>query len=74
MKRIIYPVLGAEMAKRGIKQKAIGDLICVTESAISHKLHNDRKFTVDEAIKIQETLFPEIPVNELFKREKEVQL
>lgn len=69
MKNIFYPALEAEIRKRRIKKKDIAEMLCLKQNGFFYKLSGRRKFSVDEAIKIQETWFPDIPVNELFKHE-----
>lgn len=64
---VYFPTLEAEIAGRGIRKDKISKLLEVDYSTFGHKLNGERSFKLEEAIKIQETFFPDITVNELFK-------
>lgn len=61
-----YPKLESEIKTKGIKKKVIARLLDVDEVTIWHKTCGKRSFTVEQAILIQKTWFPEIPIEELF--------
>lgn len=67
---VYFPTLEAEIAKRGIKKKDIANRAGIEISTFYYKLNGTRPFTLDQALSIWETWFPDIPVNELFKHEK----
>lgn len=68
-----YNVLAEEMKKKKIKQRDIAMLLDEHECNISKKIIGmyssgyNAHFSLEEAIKIQEELFPDMSVNELFK-------
>lgn len=68
-----YNVLAEEMKKKKIKQRDIAILLDEHECNISKKINGmyssgyNAHFSLKEAIKIQEELFPDMTVNELFK-------
>lgn len=61
-----YPVLESEIKHKGIKKKTMAQLLGVDEVTFWHKTCGKRSFTVEQAILIQKTWFPEIPIEELF--------
>lgn len=68
-----YNVLAEEMKKKNIKQRDIANLLDEHECNISKKINGmyssgyNAHFSLEEAIKIQEELFPDMTINELFK-------
>lgn len=68
-----YNVLADEMKKKKINQRDIAILLDEHECNISKKINGmyssgyNAHFSLEEAIKIQEELFPDMSVNELFK-------
>nr|DAI29105.1 MAG TPA: transcriptional regulator [Caudoviricetes sp.] len=63
-----YPTLEAAIKRKGIKKKAIAKVLGVDEATIWHKTRGGRSFTVEQALLIQKTWFPEVPIDVLFKR------
>lgn len=59
-----------EIKKREIKHKAIQQELKISKAMFSRKIHGSRnaRFSVDEAIRIQAKFFPDLHVEELFKR------
>lgn len=66
---VYFPMLEAEMGRRGIQKEHFRQLLGIDYSSVSQKVNGHRKFLLEEAIKIQETYFPDISVNELFWHE-----
>lgn len=64
-----YPVLESEIILRKISKKDIYQLLDVQANTFTLKLNGNLRFSLDEAIRIQETFFPDISVNELFRHE-----
>lgn len=64
---VYYPTLEAKLAENGITKKSIRLLIAVNHATFCNKLNGKNDFLLQEAIKIQETYFPDISVNELFR-------
>lgn len=67
-KKIVYPALEAEISRHDIKKYAIAESLGIQAQTLSKKLGGEIKFTVDEAIQIQEQWFSDISVNELFRK------
>lgn len=63
---ILYPVLAGEIAKRGIKKKAIAASINVCPRSLSNRLVGKVPFTWPEATTIQKQFFPDITMDQLF--------
>ena len=64
-----YPFLEYEIKRKGIKKKAMA--LGVDEGTLWHKTCGKRSFTVEQAIFIQKTWFPETPIEVLFQHRKE---
>ena len=62
-----YPVLVGEIAKRGIKKKAIARSLGICDKALSNKLNGKTPFTWPEVRTIRHQFFPDIPPDVLFK-------
>lgn len=65
-----YTRLLSEIDKREIKHKAIQKALGIKASTLSVKMHGRRNanFSLEQAITIHEKFFPDIPIEELFKR------
>lgn len=65
-----YARLLEEISKREIKRKAIRKELGITKCTLSVKLHGRRNasFSLEQAIAIQQKFFPDVPIEELFKR------
>ena len=62
-----YPVLESEIILRNITKKEMREFLGVEQSTFVTKLNGTRRFSLDEAIRLQEEFFPDISVNELFR-------
>ena len=71
MKRIAYPELSGEMARRGDTQKTLGDLLGLTSSCISKRLSGEVEWSISEIDKICE--FYNKDYYALFKRSKDIE-
>lgn len=69
--KAVYPVLISEIAKRGIKKRAIASKIGVSERSFYNKLYGVSSFTWEEICVIADCFFPDMASNkdELFSRE-----
>jgi transcriptional regulator with XRE-family HTH domain len=65
MKRI-YPNLAAEMARKNITQKDIAKVLGVKQQTISGKLTGKTEFSIKDAFRIRDSLFPTLMVDYLF--------
>lgn len=65
-----YTRLLEEISKREIKHKAIQKELGIAKCTLSVKLHGSRNanFSLEQAIAIQQKFFPDVPIEELFKR------
>lgn len=60
-----YPTLETEIKRKRIKKKAIAQALGADEVTLWHKTCGKRSFTVEQAIFIQKTWFPETPIEVL---------
>ncbi len=65
----MYPNLKAEMARRNIEIQAIMDVTGKSRPAVSNNLNGRGSFTINEAIKIKNELFPTCSIDYLFSLE-----
>lgn len=63
-----YAVILTLIKQRNIKHKAIQEYLGISKTMLSRKLHGKSAINVDEAIRIHNTFFPDISVEELFKK------
>ena len=63
-----YLFLIGEMAKRSITKEALAKSLNLHRNAIAYKLKIG-SFSIEEAAKVQEKFFPDIPLNKLFQKE-----
>lgn len=67
---IKYPVLAGEIARRGIKKKAIAQACGLSEKSFYNRMAGKNPFTWPETRIIQSTFFPDIPKEKLFEDER----
>lgn len=58
--------LKCEMVKRRITNRKIAEVIGVCENTARKKISGQTKFQVPEAIKLRDTLFPDMSIEALF--------
>lgn len=63
----MYPNLEAELSRRGIKKKMLATIIETTQQTIYRKLSGEFPFTLKEALKIKDELFPLLSIEYLFE-------
>lgn len=63
--------LKAEMARNGVMNTDIQKLLGCTERTVTNKITGRTCFTVQEAIVIRDTFFPDLSIKYLFKAETE---
>lgn len=63
---VAYPVLAGEIAKRGIKKKAIAQSLGICDKALNNKLSGRTPFTWPEVQTITNRFFPDFRVDDLF--------
>ena len=64
-----YPVLEHEIILRNITKKEMREFLDIEQSSFVLKLNGARRFSLEEAIRLQEEFFPDVTVNELFRHE-----
>lgn len=52
MKKVVYPELAAEMARRGDYQKTLAKLLGLTEASVTGRLSGKTQWTIEEIEKI----------------------
>lgn len=68
----MYPNLNAELARRGIKRIDIAkDLYGGRTASVSEKLNGKYPLSLNEAMKIKNTYFPELELGYLFEKKEE---
>lgn len=66
--KTVYPVLEAEMAKRNIQKQQIAKSLGISMKAFSEKRNGNLGFWWSEVL-ILHSFFPDIPIEELMKKE-----
>ena len=64
-----HSTLIGEMAKKKITIEQIAKLLNIHRNSVANKLNGITDFTIEEAIQIQETFFPDWNLKELFRKE-----
>ncbi|MBC6678758.1 XRE family transcriptional regulator [Zhenpiania hominis] len=64
-----HSTLIGEMAKKKITIEQIAKLLNIHRNSVANKLGGSTAFTIEEAIQIQETFFPDCSLKELFRKE-----
>ena len=67
-KKVIYPELEAELARKGIRKTEVCKLLNIMPRTLSNKLNGVSHFTIEEAIQIQAQWFSDIPIERLFQQ------
>lgn len=62
----MYKNLEAEMARLGITRGNLAEILNVRYATIIEKMNGKSRFYYDEAMKIKNTLFPELSLEYLF--------
>ena len=62
----MYPNLKAEMARNNILIEKLMEVTGKSRSGVSNNLNGKGAFTVDEAIKIRNSIFPSMTIDYLF--------
>lgn len=64
--------LSAEMARYGISNADIQELLGCSNKTVSNKLANNSSFSINEAIKIRDAFFPGLRIEYLFAQAEQV--
>ena len=62
-----YPILAAEIAKRGIKKSVISSRLGISGRTLYNKMAGTVPFTWPEACQIRDTFFPDLGKDDLFQ-------
>ena len=65
----MYLTLKTEMARKKITGKEIAEKTGKNEGVISRKINGYTSFSVEEAILIRDLFFPELSVEDIFRKE-----
>lgn len=64
----MYQNLKLEMAKRDITNRKVAAILEIHENTAAYKLNGEGSFSIEEAFKLKEELFPMLDLKYLFKR------
>lgn len=64
--------LKGEMAKRNIKVEDIANELKIHRNSASNKINGDTSFSIEEAVKIKDTYFPDLSLKYLFEKSEAV--
>lgn len=70
MRGMVYRTLVGEIAKRGIKKKAIAESIGICGKSLNNKLNGNSPFTWPEVVTIRERFFPDMDTDYLFSTDQ----
>lgn len=68
----MYPNLDAELARRGLKRKDLAWIFKNRIATVSDKLNGKYPISLDEAFRIKNAYFPDLPMEYLFKRNDQI--
>lgn len=68
--KLAYSNLKAEMGRYDITAEAISKLLGIHRNSVANKLRGQSSFSIEEAVKIKNTFFPEFEYGYLFKSEQ----
>lgn len=69
----MYVNLVVAMKLRKITIENIAEYLGLHRNSVSNKLKGESKFTIEEAFKIHKRFFPEMDIEELFKKEEKAE-
>lgn len=58
-----------EMAKRKVSKEDLAELLGLHWNSVANKINGKSAFSVEEAVKVRDSYFPEWKLEELFSRE-----
>lgn len=70
----MFPTLRAEMARHGIKNKDIAELLKLSRKSITNRLSGTQEFSNAEMRQIRDKFFPNMTIDELFSKVMERQV
>lgn len=60
-----------EMAKRNIKVEDVANVLNIHRNSASNKINGDTSFSIEEAVKVKDTYFPDLSLKYLFEKAEE---
>lgn len=72
MLKCIFPIILNKMSLENISVKDIANVTGKSVDTIRKKLSGERTFDIDEAMAINENIFPDVPFKELFSKYNKV--
>lgn len=61
--------LRGEMAKRKVSIESISELLKIHRNSVANKLNGNSAFSIEQAMLIQETFFPDLEMKYLFSKD-----
>ena len=68
MNKPVFPVLEAELSRRGIKKKDVAKELGISNKCMSNKMTGKTELTLSEILSIQK-IIPDVTIDELFSHE-----
>lgn len=62
--------LKGEMAKKGITNESIANLLRIHRNSVYNKINGECRFSIDEALAIRNAFFPNYDVDTLFQTDE----
>lgn len=72
VKKLEYLILRGEMAKRKVTIENIATLLGIHRNSVANKLDGKSSFSIEQAVLIQKTYFPDLELKYLFATEEQV--
>ena len=72
VKKLEYLILRGEMAKRKVTIENIATLLGIHRNSVANKLDGKSSFSIEQAVLIQKTYFPDLELKYLFTTEEQV--
>lgn len=70
VKEMAYSNLKAEMGRKNVTIEAVAKILEIHRNSVANKLNGTSSFTIEEAMKIKNTFFPNLEYRYLFATEK----
>ena len=70
VKEMAYSNLKAEMGRKNVTIEAVAKILEIHRKSVANKLNGTSSFTIEEAMKIKNTFFPNLEYRYLFATEK----
>ncbi|MDE6708360.1 MAG: hypothetical protein K2K06_10045 [Oscillospiraceae bacterium] len=71
-KKIVYPELEAQLAKKGCYKMELAKMLGIMPRTLSNKMSGVSHFTIEEAMKIRDEWFSDIPIEKLFRKRNSI--